>query len=359
MADPLSKAFAIARGWVHDGVVPGVALAAMRHGELAGEFYAGKQAAGAGRPVDASTLYSVASITKPFTAAVFMRLVDRGAVGLDEEVRRIVPAFTGADKQEIILRDLLCHLSGLPKDDPAEAALWQARANFETTAASAAALPLATVPGERFAYSNAGYWVLGAAIAAVTEVPFSTALRTEVLEPAGLTDTFISPPENVWARIARRYGRAKIMNAPYGRELGSPSAGIFATARDLVRFAHLFLNGGQTRDSHRVLSTASVALMTTDQTDGKPGGIEGVQTWPSCPWGLGWEVKGDKLHHWTGDLTSAATFSHFGQGGALLWADPEYGVACAILANRDIATGWTTNPARWARMSNAVLAALT
>lgn len=346
-------------GWVREGVVPGVAVAVARHGELIGEFYAGKQAAGAGRPVDATTLYPIASLTKPFTAAAMMRLVERGQVSLDEPVRRVVPAFSGTDKREVTVRDLLCHTSGLPKDNPAEDALWACEADFATIAASAADLPLERLPGERVAYSNAAYWILGAAIETVAGASFAAFLHGEVLTRWGLAETFLVPPPAVEERIARRYGKARIMNRPYGRSLGSPAGGLFATARDLLRFAGIFLADRVRPDGWRVLSTASVHSMTTDQTNGLPGGIDGFRTWPNCPWGLGWEVKGDKLNHWTGDLTSPRTIAHVGQSGTLLWADPTTGIACAVLANRDLYTWWSVTPARWARLCNAIVAAVT
>lgn len=181
-------------------------------------------------------------------------------------------------------------------------------------------------------------------IEAVSGGRFADVMRSEVFSlPAGLTETFIDPPEAEYPRIARRYGRAKIMNAPYGRRLGSPSAGIFATARDLVKFAAYFFPTIQDENS-RLLSAASVAVMTSDQTGRLSGGIEGIQEWPVCPWGLGWEVKGAKRPHWTGDLTSGRTFCHMAKGGTLLWADPASRISLAVLANRDISTGWATDP---------------
>jgi CubicO group peptidase (beta-lactamase class C family) len=354
----ISQALEIADEWVSDRVVPGLAVVVGQHGRLLGEYYGGRQAAGGGDPVDASTLYSIASITKVYTAAAFMRLVDRGVVGLDEPVRRAVPAFSGADKRGISFRELLCHTSGMPKDDPHDTALWHAEAGFGQIANSAAALPLAAPPNQRVIYSNAAYWVLGAAISAIAGLTFPEALAADILNPFGLHASFITPPLTEYDRIARRYGRAKIMNTAYGRNLGSPSAGLFATARDLARFASFFLSSSHLNDGLKALSSASINEMTLNQTDTLPGGIEGVRVWARCAWSLGWEVKGDKLNHWTGDLTSPATVSHIGQSGALLWVDPTTGIACAILANRDLATGWTETPARWARLNNAIVAAL-
>ncbi len=355
----LTRALDLASGWVEERVVPGVAVVVARDGVILAERYAGKRAAGRGEPVDATTLYSVASVTKPFTATLALRLVERGNLVLDEPVRRLLPAFSDAAKREITPRHLLCHTSGLPKDDPALDALRESDADLAAITASALALTPDFPPDERVHYSNAAYWVLGAVLAAAGGGSFAELVQSEVLTRCDLAESHFSPPATVSERIARRYGAHKRMNTPYGRALASPSGGLFATARDLVAFASIFLKGGLRSDGERVLSAASLTAMTIDQTGGLPGGIEGLRTWPVCPWGLGWEVKGDKLHHWSGDLTSAATLSHIGQSGALLWADPATGLACAILANRDLGSGWSLQPARWARLSNALCAAAT
>jgi beta-lactamase class C len=99
--------------------------------------------------------------------------------------------------------------------------------------------------------------------------------------------------------------------------------------------------------------------MTTDQA-GVPGGVESARVrWPVARWGLGWEIKGEKRQHWTGDLTSPATFCHFGAAGTLLWADPAADLALAVFGNRAVANMWSFILSRWARLSNAVVAAAT
>lgn len=357
MPSSLGNAFAIADGWVRDGIVPGISIAIARNGELLETFTAGKRAAGGGGPVDESTLYPVASITKPFTATLVMRLVEQGKVTLDEPIRPLVPSI-GVEKRDLNLRDLLCHTSGLASNNPGESELWEREASFDEIVASSAAIPAVDQGGQYVRYSNIGYWLAGAAAAAVAGTSFATALRAHVLEPFGLRNTLIAPDESIQDRVARRYGKAKIMNAPYGRQLAPPSGGLFATAGDLVTFANVFLNDGRDGTGSRLLSKSSVELMTTNQTGRLPGGIEGFVQWSNASWALGWEIKGAKTHYWSGDLTSPSTFAHLGQSGCLLWADPTTGLACAILANRDIYTGWTINPARWARLSNAIVAGI-
>ncbi len=354
MLVPLDRAWGIAAGWVRDGVVPGVAIAVARHGALIGEWYGGKQAAGSGRPVGAGTLFSVDTITRVFTATALMRLVERGLIGLDEPVRRTLPALATPDKRELTLRQLLSHTAGFPATDPAEEALWSEMADFDRFVASAARLPLAAGPGERVIPSQPGYWIAAALAAAVTGQPFPAVLQAEVLAPLGLHETFVQVPPGVADRVARRYGHGRIFNTDYGRTLGSPAAGLFSTARDLVRFASIIVSGGATPEGMRVLSAATVAAMTASQTHGLP-----PEDGPYTAFGLGWSIKGDALAHITGDLTSARTCFEMGRSGCLLAADPVTGIALAVLANRDVATGWTSDVPRWGRLTNAIVAAVT
>ena len=142
-------------------------------------------------------------------------------------------------------------------------------------------------------------------------------------------------------------------NSAYWRGLALPWGGLFGTPRDAVRFAAAFLPSGE-----RVVSDAATLLMTTDQTMGVPGGVESAKVhWPSGYWGLGWEVKGEKRRHWTGDYTSKRTFCHFGHAGTLVWGDPERDLALAVFANRTVTHMWGFILPRWQRLSNAVVAA--
>jgi CubicO group peptidase (beta-lactamase class C family) len=83
-----------------------------------------------------------------------------------------------------------------------------------------------------------------------------------------------------------------------------------------------------------------------------------VQERAVVEWGLGWEIKGATRGHHTGDLTSARTFSHLGASGTMMWADPDAELGCVLLTNRALSSGWAAAPARHARFSNAVAAAL-
>jgi CubicO group peptidase (beta-lactamase class C family) len=114
--------------WVGPHGVPGVGAAVWSGGNVVAERYVGE--ARSGIPVTSETLFPLASVTKPVTAATFMALVDDGAVSLDESVGRLLPEFragptAGVEGVDVALerlrptigaRQLLCHVAGLPED---------------------------------------------------------------------------------------------------------------------------------------------------------------------------------------------------------------------------------------------------
>jgi len=390
-ADRLARAAAMVDEWVASRLVPGVSLAVAWRGEVVLEHTAGRVSAGSGGPVTPETRYPVASLTKPVTAATVMALIERGDLYLDEPIRRWLPEFatptSTAARRQITARELLCHVSGLAKDDPELPTLFAREAPFADIVDSAAAVPLVESPGRRVVYSNVGYWVLGGLVVAASRSPFAEVATDLVIRPFGLTGSTFAPEDDDAVSLARRYGPDRISNTAYGRRIGSPSGGLFATARDMVRFASAFTMGAS-RGRAGGVSGATGRLMTTDQTAAAavplpsanppdlpverrspgplPGGIPGVREWAACPWAFGWEIRGDKEAHWTGDLTSPGTVCHIGQSGCLVWADPESGLSLAVLANRDLGSSWATggrlenspgavdHPARWARLSDVV-----
>jgi len=177
-----------------------------------------------------------------------------------------------------------------------------------------------------------------------------------------LRDTIARPGVDLDPRIALLADTSlagtdlETYNGRYWRGLAIPWGGLFGTPRDLARFAGAFLPSGAA--GPHLLSRPALRLMTSDQAAGVPGGVESARVrWDVAHWGLGWEVKGGKRRHWTGELTSPETFCHFGAAGTLLWADPTRDLAFAVFANRDVARIWTFILPRWARLSNAVVAA--
>jgi CubicO group peptidase (beta-lactamase class C family) len=358
-------------GWIGLQGVGGAAAVVWHGGRVAAERYAGE--ARPGVPVDARTIFALASVTKPVTAATVMTLVEDGSLALDEPVYRFVPEFAPAAdapnadpdvetrRREVTIRHLLAHTSGLPEDLAPGTLRYRDRPGLATITDAMARLPLRTVPGTELLYSNAGFALLGRLVERVTGGEFWEETRHRVLAPLAMEDTIARPDPASEDRLAlvadsNHVGsEVETYNSAYWRGLGMPWGGLFGSARDLARFAGSFLPGGP-----RLLSSSTITLMTSDQARGVSGGVQSMRvTWHPAFWGLGWEVKGDKRRHWTGELTSAHTFCHFGAAGTLLWADPTHDVALAVFANRTTTHLWPFVPAaRWSRLSNAVLAAV-
>jgi CubicO group peptidase (beta-lactamase class C family) len=358
--------------WVGPHGVPGVGAAIWSGGNIVAERYVGE--ARSGVPVTSETLFPLASVTKPITAASFMALVDDGAVSLDESVGRLLPEFRagptagveGVDtalerlRPTIGARQLLCHVAGLPEDLGPRESLYQERATIETVIDQMCRLPLRSAPGDELRYSNAGYGVIARLTEHISGQPFWQTTQNRVLEPLGLKEIVADPAGLALEQVALLADTShpgtefESYNSAHWRALALPWGGLFGTPRDTLRFAAAFLPSGE-----RFLSEVGTSLMTTDQTMGVPGGVESAKVrWDRGRWGLGWEVKGEKRRHWTGDFTSPRTFCHFGHAGTLLWGDPERDIALAVFANRAVSHMWGFILPRWARLSNAVIAAV-
>lgn len=368
----LNDALKLIEEWTVKQGAPGTGLAVWHDGRIVGERYVGE--ATPGTPVTAETLFPLASVTKPVVAAAALSLVENGLISLDEPVARYVPEFrtgpdpsaTGIDldlerlRPSITMRQLLCHVSGLPED------VWSRERRYFSENGIAGIIdemcrvPLQTAPGEQLRYSNAGYGVLARLMELVSGESVWATTQRAVLTPLDMANTTPHPRAEHEPRLAFLADSAnagtdhEAYNSTYWKNLGIPWAGLYGTPRDLVRFGGACI-------SHEpvILSRTGMKLMTSDQTDGVPGGVESAKVhWPVGSWGFGWEVKGDKRRHWTGEYTSPRTVCHFGQSGTLLWADPDTGIAIAVFSNRAVSSMWSFIHARWARLSDAVTAAL-
>ena len=356
--------------WIGPHGVPGVGAAVWSGGDIVAEHYTGE--ARAGVPVTHETLFALASVTKPIAAATFMALVDEGAISLDEQVGRLLPKFragpaAGAEgvdpalerlRPTIGARQLLCHVSGLPEDLGPRDSRYREGATIETIMDEMSRLPLQSAPGAELRYSNAAYAVIAQLTERISGQPFWRTTEDRVLEPLGIHDIVANPVGPVVERVAELTDAMNAetefesYNSVYWRGLALPWGGLFGTPRDAVQFAAAFLPSGG-----RFISETATSLMTADQTMGVPGGVESARVrWDPGRWGLGWEVKGEKRRHWTGDFTSSRTFCHFGHAGTLLWGDPERNIALAVFTNRTVTHMWGFILPRWARLSNAVIA---
>jgi CubicO group peptidase (beta-lactamase class C family) len=195
------------------------------------------------------------------------------------------------------VRHLLAHASGLP---------------FEGTT------PIAP-PARRRIYSNSGFEALGATLAAAAGMTEAEYLHEAVLAPLGMAATELrgSVAKDVWSSVDDL--------AAFTAELQAPT----------------------------LVAPATLAEATTEQFPGLAGVVPEMGSYDPNPWGLGFELKGTKSPHWTAPHGSPRTFGHFGGSGTFLWVDPDVGVGCVVLTDRDFGD-WA--PPRWSSLSAAVLA---
>lgn len=344
--------------FVSEECVAGVALTIAIGGQPVAAFHRGRAAAD--QWAVTSTLWPMASITKLYTAATVMALVESGELTLSMPVRNILPGFVGEGRERVTLRHLLTHTSGLIYEPPDMEGLLVAQRPLQEIVDAAVAQQLLFDPGTDWRYSDLGYALLGRVAATATGVSFPELVRRLVLVPAGLSDTFLPPPRSADSRLAHVDGAlaagtaGAMYNAPYAHDLAHPAFGVVATANDLLRFGLLFApNRG-----YHLLSEATVRTMTTDQV-GAASLVEPESPLPGAmrSWGAGFMLKGPAGFP---ALASPGSFGHGGGTGCLLWIDPANDVVVAFVSNRHVGAdpGKEVHAQRLERIVNVVLACL-
>jgi beta-lactamase class C len=360
--DALDVAFATVASWVDEGVVPGAVALVARRGRIAGTWAGGVRSREPGTAaIGADTVFPIASITKVATATAFLRLADERNVSIETPVRAVLPEWRVPGVDHIKFRHLLSHTSGLPEDLPPGTLDYEDANSLDTMLNAFMEVAPVYAPEEELVYSNIGYGILGRAIERMSGMGYREAVWSVLFGPLWMNDSwFGNPPLDRAQNVATIEGTDHVgtdlepFNGRYWRGLGHSWGGMFSTAADLAKMAQVFLDNGKP-----ILDVATALTATRNWTNGLHGGYAGRLGFPLGDWGLGWEVKGSRGPHWTGELTSHATFCHIGGSGTMLWADPMRDLICVLLANRSVSNGWhvTRSHKRWATFSDAVVRA--
>lgn len=313
---------------VECGSMPGLVTLVSRQGEVHVDVI-GRQAFG-GEPMRRDSIFRIASMTKPVTAAATMMLVEECKLRLDDPVDRWLPELaerkvlraidaalddTVPARRPITLRDLLTFRFGLgmivvfPDRYPIQKAI--AEAGFapgpvfpsfapDELMRRYGTLPLIYQPGERWLY-NSGTEILSVLIARAAGTTFAKFLHERIFTPLGMKDTDFSVPSAELDRLATCYGRdhatgeLKVFDDPLTGKFAKPpvfengSAGLVSTADDFNAFAQMMLNGGRL-GSERILSRPSVELMTSDHLTSEQKQGSELFFGDNRGWGLGLSV---------------------------------------------------------------------
>ncbi len=318
---------------VTDGAAPGAVLGISVGGR---HYFHGTGRLGdddATRP-DSATIYDLASLTKVIglTTAV-MLAVDEGRLTLDSSVVRYVPAFGAGDaiRHTVTLRHLLTHSSGLPGWRP----IYQEASGRADGLAAVDTTPLDTLPGTRFVYSDLGAMVLTQAVEAAFGRRIDVLLARRVFKPLGLRDTRYLPPASWLPRIAPTENdpwRGHVLRGEVHDEnaarLGGVSghAGLFSSARDLVRFGDWLLAG----TAPGCVPPASHPALAPPRALGEFTRRQEIPSGSSRA--LGWDTPSEGSS--AGHRLSPRSFGHTGFTGTSVWIDPSRCLVLVLLSNR-------------------------
>jgi CubicO group peptidase (beta-lactamase class C family) len=258
--------------------IPGVQAAVVHDGDVVLSCAHGISDESTGDSLTTAHRFRVASHSKTFTATAALQLVQQGRLRLDDTAAHWLAYLRGGPLERVTLRELLSHSAGVLRDGEV-ADFWQVTDPFPdeaalvraTTAASAAVL----ARNERFKYSNVGFGLAGAIVAAAGGAPFAEQVRARIVDPLGLADTGVDlddPPAAgprgplAGAHAALAYADRRVLVDQVATGALAPATGFVSTAHDVVRFfaAHF-------RGDDRLLDADAQRLMQRVEATGEPG----------------------------------------------------------------------------------------
>jgi uncharacterized protein YbbC (DUF1343 family) len=277
-------------------------------------------------PMTPSTIFDMASLTKPLmTATSIMQLCEQGKLSFNDPVAKYLPEFAANGKQDITIRQLLTHYSGLPPDltltDP-----WEGRAEAFKRAF---AVKPQMAAGVRFVYSDINFIVLGALIEKLSGMTEDEYVQRNIIEPLGLKHTRYLPPVEWRPLIAPtqyEYGvmLRGVVHDPTARRMGGVAgqAGLFSTADDVSVYAQNLLDRLAGRPSRFPVSRAMLQKMVTPEQPATGTALRG----------FGWDIESPYSSN-RGSIFPVGSFGHTGFTGTSLWIDPVSDTYVIILTN--------------------------
>ncbi|MEW6068806.1 MAG: exo-beta-N-acetylmuramidase NamZ domain-containing protein [Nitrospirota bacterium] len=278
-------------------------------------------------PMSIDTIFDIASLTKVVaTTTAVMQLFEKGKLRLDVPVAEYWPEFKANGKEQITIRQLLTHYSGLrpglsltPEWDGYDIAL---KKIIEEK-------PVYT-PGTRFVYSDINFKILGEIVRRISGQPLNTYCEENIFKPLGMSNTCFNPSPTLRERITPIQGENGIkggageVHDPSCSRMGGVAghAGLFSTTGDLSIFIEMLLAGG-TYNGKYILSPLTIEKMTTPQSPPNKMVLRG----------LGWDID-SPFSSSRGGLFPVGSYGHTGYTGSSVWIDPATKTYVILLLNR-------------------------
>jgi CubicO group peptidase (beta-lactamase class C family) len=280
-----------------------------------------------GKAASGDAMFLLGSISKPINMAALMTLFDQGKFQLDDRVKKFLPAFTREGREDVTIRHLLTHVSGLPDQLANNNELRKQHAPLTEFATQTIRTRLEFAPGARYQYSSMGILLAARIAELISESDILSFVNRQVFQPLGMKHSAqglgkfkleemvpcqmegAAPESGGGDPQAREWD----WNSSYWRKLGAPWGGTHASAPDVARFLGEFLGA-----RGKVVKPETARLMIKNHN---PEGF--------TPRGLGFGVgKG------AGSAgCSERTFGHSGSTGTLCWADPASETVCVVLTS--------------------------
>ncbi len=277
-------------------------------------------------PISNETIFDLASLTKVVaTTTAAMICIDRNLFGLDDKVVKFIPEFGVNSKENIAIRNLLVHNSGLP----AWKKFYGRGLNELSVLDEIYNSELEYEPGTKMVYSDLGIITLGKIIEKVSGMTLDKFCEQEIFKPLGMNSTFYNPNDSLKKYCAPteidNNWRNKLLQGEVHDETAAMlngvagHAGLFSTANDLSKFMTMIMNKGIS-NKMKIIDEKTIEMFTKKQSD-------------QSSRALGWDTKSEKGSS-AGDLFSPNSFGHTGFTGTSIWADPERNLFVVFLTNR-------------------------
>jgi CubicO group peptidase (beta-lactamase class C family) len=273
------------------------------------------------------SMFLLGSISKPVCITALMTLFDRGLFALDDRVKKFLPGFTGEGRDNVTLRHLLTHVSGLPDQLPENNALRKQHAGLAEFVDHTLRTPLQFTPGTRYQYSSMAILLATQVAQVISGVGILEFINRSVFQPLGVKHSAIGlgrftledfvPCQTEHAAPEAGAGDPTAKdwdwNSPYWRKLGAPWGGVHMSAPDVGQFLSEFL-----LRKGAVVRPETAKLMLTNHNS---AGL--------TPRGLGFNIGSAS----GSPGCSEKTFGHTGSTGTVAWADPASETICVVLTS--------------------------
>ena len=276
--------------------------------------------------VTTNTIYDIASLTKVIvTTTAAMICYDRNLFDIDDTVSNYIPDFALNGKENVTIKNLLLHNSGLPSFKP----FYKKYSSPDDVISDIYSTPLQYKPGTKTIYSDLGIITLAKVIERVTGKSLDDFSQEEIFKPLDMNSTYFNPPDSLKYKIAPTeyddYWRNKLVWGEVHDETASMlngvagHAGLFSTASDISHLLLMLLDEGN-YSSKRIINTETIQLFTKRYSQ-------------QSTRALGWDTKSNTGSS-AGDLFDSTSFGHLGFTGTSVWIDPTRDLFVVFLTNR-------------------------